>query len=116
MTFNKKSYLTKSFNLCTNFCRIVIPSLGRILLITFDIFLGKKSGLKLNILTQNGFIYNRIKDDGNHIIWKCALAATKKCSATVITNKMLRTIENKRNVHSHDKSAFEFYKKNIQKF
>lgn len=86
------------------------------LTISFNVFLGKMSGVRLNILTQNGFIYNRIKESENNIVWKCALSDTKKCSATVVTNKMLRTIENKRNIHTHDKSAFELYRKNIRKF
>lgn len=71
-------------------------------------------GLKLNVLTQNGYIYNRMKDASDRIYWKCALSITNKCTAVFSTNKMLRVIDNQKNKHSHDKSAYEALKRSIQ--
>jgi hypothetical protein len=67
------------------------------------------------VLTQNGFIYNRVKDASDRIIWKCALSDSHKCSAVFATNKVLRVIDNQRNQHSHDKSAFELLKSRMKR-
>lgn len=83
----------------------------------FDIILGKRlqqsSGIKLNVFMQNGFIFNRLQELKNdQILWKCAIT---NCGAVVSTNKMLRVIDNQNNVHVHDKSAYESYRRALKK-
>lgn len=73
-----------------------------------------KRGLKLNVLTQNGFIYNRLKDVSDRIFWKCALSASHKCSAVFATNKVLRVIDSQKNQHTHDKAAYESLKSRMK--
>lgn len=70
--------------------------------------------MKLNVLTHNGFIYIRLKETSDRIFWKCALSTTDKCTATHVTNKMLRVIDNDKNQHSHDKGAYETLKRSMQ--
>lgn len=70
-------------------------------------------GMKLNMLTQNGFIYSRVRDIADRIFWKCALSSSHKCSAVFATNKFLRVLDNQRNIHNHAKSAYDSFKKNI---
>ena len=73
-----------------------------------------KRGLKLNVLTQNGFIYNRMKDVSDRIFWKCALSTTHKCNAIFATNKVLRVIDSQKNQHTHDKAAYESLKSRMK--
>lgn len=70
-------------------------------------------GLKLNVLTQNGFLYNRIDETSDRIFWKCALSASVTCPAVFTTNMMLRVIDGRKNKHSHDKSAYESLKRSF---
>lgn len=71
-------------------------------------------GLKLNFLTHKGFIFSRMQETVDRIFWKCTLCTSNKCDAIYVTNKMLRTLDNTRNNHSHDKSAYELFKRRIQ--
>lgn len=71
-------------------------------------------GLKLNVLTQNGFIYHRLKETSDRIFWRCAFSADNKCLATYVTNKTLRVIDNQQNKHTHDKSDYESLKRSFQ--
>lgn len=88
-----------------------------ILLIFLFLFLGPRRrgkperGLRLNVLTQNGYIYNRLTETADKVVWKCAL---NKCMATFTTNRMLRVIDNQKNKHAHDKNAYEPLKKSLQ--
>lgn len=80
----------------------------------FVIFLVKSSsrtrGMKINVLSQGGFIFNRVKDMADRIFWKCALNSSHKCSAVFTTNKFLRVLNNQQNHHNHDKKAYETMK------
>lgn len=100
----------------------IVEILNEFLLINF-IFnsnLGKlkqskpQQGMKLNMLTQNGYMYNRVRDIADRIFWKCALNATHGCNAVFATNKFLRVLDNQRNNHNHSKNAFDEFKKKIQ--
>jgi hypothetical protein len=71
--------------------------------------------MKINVLSQNGFLFNRVKDMADRIFWKCALNSSHKCNAVFTTNKFLRVLNNQSNHHNHDKKAYSSIKQENQR-
>jgi hypothetical protein len=60
---------------------------------------------------QNGFLFNRVREKGDRVFWKCALTT---CSAVMLTDEKFRPVDNRNNVHMHDKTAYAAYRRALK--